>query len=49
MNMLICYQLEPSSIEVINLTRLNFTIIHLMLQYSLKIRKHSTQRKLMAL
>lgn len=47
--MLIWYQLEPSDIKVINLTRLNFTVIHLVFQYSLKICKHSTWRTQMGL
>lgn len=34
--MLIWYQLKPSNIKVINLTRLNFAAVHLVLQYSIK-------------
>lgn len=47
--MLIWYQVKPSNTKVINLTRLNFTAVYLVLQYSIILCKYSTWRMLMVL
>lgn len=49
MNMVIWYQLKPSNIKVMNLTRLNFAAVHLVFQYFIIIYKDPAWRMLMGL